>query len=103
LDSYHGIEIYRNSDVKSEKKELITVVGNVCESGDMLAKERMLPEIFKGDIIGVLDAGAYGYSMASNYNNRLRPAEVLIRENGDVVLIRERDTLDDLLRHQISL
>jgi diaminopimelate decarboxylase len=102
-DSYHGIEIYRKSDVKSEKKELITVVGNVCESGDMLAKERMLPEIFKGDIIGVLDAGAYGYSMASNYNNRLRPAEVLIRENGDVVLIRERDTLDDLLRHQISL
>lgn len=102
-DAYHGIEIYRKSDVKSEKEEPITVVGNVCESGDILAKDRMLPEIFKGDIIGVIDAGAYGFSMASNYNSRLRPAEVLIRENGEVVLIRERDTLDDILRHQISL
>ena len=46
-----------------------------------------------------MDAGAYGYSMSSNYNNRLRPAEVLIRENGTAVLIRRRDTLEDLLRN----
>ena len=102
-DSYHGVEIFRKSDVKSEKEEDITIVGNICESGDILAKDRHLPEIFKGDTLCVLDAGAYGFSMASNYNNRLRPAEVLIRENNDVVLIRERDELADLKRHMISL
>lgn len=102
-DSYHGIEVYRESDVKSEKTETVTVVGNICESGDILAKDRELPEIQKGDILGILDAGAYGFTMASNYNNRLRPAEILIRENGEVVLIREREVLEDLLRHQIAL
>lgn len=102
-DSYHGIEVYRGSEVKSEKTEPVTVVGNICESGDILAKDRVLPEIFKGDILGILDAGAYGFTMASNYNNRLRPAEVMLRENGEVVLIREREELEDLLRHMIPL
>jgi len=102
-DAYHGIEIYRKSDVKSEKTEPVTVVGNICESGDIIAKDRMLPEIFKDDILCILDAGAYGFSMSSNYNNRFRPAEVLIRENNDVVLIRERDTFEDILRHQLPL
>lgn len=102
-DSHHDIEIYRKSDEKSEKEEPITIVGNICESGDILAKDRVLPEVKKGDLIGMMDAGAYGYAMASNYNNRLRPAEVLIRENGEVVLIRERDTLEDLTKHLISL
>lgn len=102
-DAYHGIEIYREADVPSEKMENVTVVGNICESGDILAKDRELPEIFKGDMLGILDAGAYGFTMASNYNNRLRPAEVLICENGEAVLIREREELSDLLRHQIPL
>lgn len=102
-DSYHGIEVYRGSEVKSEKTEPVTVVGNICESGDILAKDRVLPEIQKGDILGILDAGAYGFTMASNYNNRLRPAELLIRENGETVLIREREELEDLMRHMISL
>lgn len=102
-DSYHGVEIYRESDAVSEKTEPVTIVGNICESGDILAKERELPEIFKGDILGVLDAGAYGFSMASSYNNRLRPAEILIRENGETVLTRERETLEDLVKHLIPL
>lgn len=102
-DSYHGIEVYRGTDVPSEKEETVTIVGNICESGDILAKERTLPELFKDDVLGVLDAGAYGFTMASNYNNRLRPAEVLIRENGKTVLIREREELDDLMRHMIPL
>ncbi|MDO4343834.1 MAG: diaminopimelate decarboxylase [Eubacteriales bacterium] len=102
-DSYHGIEVYRESEQPSKGTEAVTVVGNICESGDILAKDRVLPEIFKGDVLGILDAGAYGFTMASNYNNRLRPAEVLIRENGEVVLIRERETLDDLMRHMIPL
>lgn len=98
-DSHHDIEVYSDS----EKTEDVTVVGNICESGDILARHRVLPEMNVGDTIGLLDAGAYGYCMASNYNNRLRPAEVLIRENGEVVLIRERDELEDLTRHMISL
>ncbi|MDF2570302.1 MAG: lysA 2 [Sporomusa sp.] len=98
-DSYHDIEIYRRSNVQSQNQEAVTIVGNICESGDILAAERKLPEIFEEDIIGVLDAGAYGYSMASNYNNRLRPAEVLITNQGDDVLIRRRETLEDLLRY----
>lgn len=97
-DSYHGVEIYREGDRDSEREETVTIVGNICESGDILAKDRVLPEIFEGDILGVLDAGAYGTVMSSNYNNRLRPAEILIREDGRVELVRERDTLEDLTR-----
>ena len=93
-DSHHDIEVYNDSDETEE----ITVVGNICESGDILAKDRVIPKVQVGDTIGLMDAGAYGYSMASNYNNRLRPAEVLIRENGEAVLIRE-----DLTKHMISL
>lgn len=98
-DSHHDIEIYNDS----ENIEDVTVVGNICESGDIIAKHRMIPEAHVGDIIGVLDAGAYGHVMSSNYNNRLRPAEVLIRENGEVVLIRERDELEDLTKHMKSI
>lgn len=98
-DSHHDVEIYRSSDVKSSQSEKVNIVGNICESGDIIAKERLLPEIFEGDVLGVLDAGAYGYCMASNYNNRLRPAEVLITQEGTAQLIRRRDTFEDLVRN----
>lgn len=98
-DSHHDIEVYNDS----ENIEDVTIVGNICESGDIIAKHRNIPEAHEGDIIGVLDAGAYGHVMSSNYNNRLRPAEVLIRENGEAVLIRERDELEDLTRHMKSI
>jgi diaminopimelate decarboxylase len=74
-------------------------VGNICETGDIVAKDRELPEIREKDIIGILDSGAYGYVMSSNYNNRLRPAEVLIQTDGSHRLVRRRDTLDDLTRN----
>jgi diaminopimelate decarboxylase len=97
-DSHHDIEVYRDGKaVDSEVTEAVTVVGNICESGDIIAKNRVLPEIKEGDILGVMDAGAYGYAMSSNYNMRLRPAEVLVKENGDTVLIRRRDTFEDLI------
>lgn len=102
-DSHHDIEVYRQSNEKPKKIEPITVVGNICETGDIIAKNRMLPTLKEGDILGILDAGAYGHVMSSNYNNRLRPAEVLIRENGEVVLIRKRDTLEDIVKNFISL
>ncbi|MBQ4325554.1 MAG: diaminopimelate decarboxylase, partial [Mailhella sp.] len=73
-----------------------TIVGNICESGDILAKDRALPRIEQGDVIAMLDAGAYGFVMASTYNHRLRPAEVLIGADGRARLIRRRETLDDL-------
>jgi len=100
-DSHHDIEIYRENDTPSLKEETIRIVGNICETGDIIAKDRRLPEIIENDIIGVLDSGAYGYSMSSNYNNRLRPAEVLIEADGHPRLIRRRDTLDDLVRNFI--
>ena len=68
----------RGGEEKSETKK-VNVVGNICESGDIIAKERELPRVEEGDFIAVMNAGAYGYSMASNYNCRLRPAEVLKR------------------------
>ncbi len=99
-DSHHEIEVYRNGSlVKDGEFENSNIVGNICESGDVMAHERSLPVIDEGDILGVMDAGAYGYSMSSNYNNRLRPAEVLIQSDSTVKIIRRRDTLDDLLRN----
>ena len=102
-DSHHDIEVYRKFDLPSAQTEPITVVGNICESGDILAKDRMLPEIHEGDILGIMDAGAYGHVMSSNYNNRLRPAEVLIRENGEAVLIRKRDTLEQIMQNYLPI
>ncbi len=96
-DAYHHIETFP----KREDATVLpfTVVGNICESGDILAKDRMLPVMSEGDVVAVHDAGAYGFVMASNYNNRLRPAEVLIQEDGTVRLIRRRDTFEDLVRN----
>lgn len=99
-DSYHDIEVYKNGEAADTwKHDTVTIVGNVCESGDIIARDRELPHIVEGDILGITDAGAYGYSMCSNYNNRLRPAEVLIREDRSDVLIRKRDSYSDLLRN----
>jgi diaminopimelate decarboxylase len=73
------------------------VVGPICESGDFIAKDRMLPPIEEGELLAVFSAGAYGMVMSSNYNSRPRPAEVLV--SGDLFdVIRARETLDDLIR-----
>ncbi|MCL2420968.1 MAG: diaminopimelate decarboxylase [Defluviitaleaceae bacterium] len=98
-DAHHDIEVYREGASASAETEIVRIVGNVCESGDYIAKDRELPAIQEGDVLGVLDAGAYGYSMSSQYNSRLRPAEILIRENGEIAVIRHRDTFEDLLRN----
>jgi len=95
-DSHHDIEVYRDGEI-GEAKEVINIVGNQCESGDYIANGRLLPVLQENDILGVLDTGAYGYSMSSQYNHRQRPAEVLIRTDGSVKLIRKRETYEDLL------
>ncbi len=98
-NAHHDIEIYGHGKRDHGKKENHTIVGNICESGDIITRDRMLPNIKEGDIIGLLDSGAYGMVMSSNYNCRLRPAEVLIDSNGKDRLIRKREDLDDLVRH----
>lgn len=73
------------------------LVGPICESGDFLATDREMPEFEAGDLVAVMSAGAYGFSMASNYNARPRPAEILV--DGDrYAVIRERETFEDLVR-----
>ena len=98
-DSWHDVEIYREGKPVTEgEREVYSVVGNICESGDIVAKDRELPVTHEHDVVCILDAGAYGFSMSSNYNNRLRPAEVLIHSDGSDSLIRRRETLEDLMR-----
>jgi Diaminopimelate decarboxylase len=97
-DAYH--DIINISNPKGSQK-VYTVVGNICET-DTLGADRKLSEVREGDLLVFKNAGAYGYSMASNYNSRFRPAEVLIL-NGEAKLIRKRDTLEDLLRGQIDV
>ncbi len=75
------------------------VVGPVCESGDFLARDTMLPELTSGENLCILDAGAYGMSLASNYNSRPRAAEVLV-EGNRIRLIRLRETVKDLLQEE---
>lgn len=95
-DAYH--EIINGSNLSGETKPY-NIVGNICET-DTLGAERDMHTVREDDIIVIKNAGAYGFSMASNYNSRPRPAEVLI-ENGKARLIRQRETFDDLLRNQI--
>ena len=96
-DSYHDIEVlHEGKAVSRDTLEEISVSGNICESGDLLCKERPLAHIETGDLVCVLDAGAYGYSMSSSYNTRPRAAEVLITKDGQDKLIRRRETYDDL-------
>ena len=98
-DSWHDVEVIRNNEVVSrDNLSAKTVVGNICESGDILAKDRMLPEIKRGDLVAILDTGAYGYSMCSTYNSRPRPAEVLVCSDGTVKCIRKAETFEDLIR-----
>ncbi|GBF35241.1 diaminopimelate decarboxylase [Desulfocucumis palustris] len=98
-DSYHEIKIVKRDNVDSHEKEQVNIVGNICESGDIIARDRLLPRAEEGDLVVVCCAGAYGFSMSSNYNCRLRPAEVLICSDGTHRLIRRRETLEDLVKH----
>jgi diaminopimelate decarboxylase len=82
------------------KKSLrANVTGPICENTDIQGKDRRLPRLGPGDLLAFLNCGAYGYTMASRYNSRPLPAEVLI-EDGRARLIRERETVEDLLSGQ---
>lgn len=95
-DSFHDVEIYRENGTPDATLVEQTIVGNICESGDIIAKNRLLPMLEEGDIVAMLDAGAYGFVMSSNYNTRLQSAEVLIQKDGTAKLIRRRETFEDV-------
>lgn len=97
-DAYHHMENISNPG--GDKKNY-TVTGYICET-DNFASDRSLPEIREGDLLVMYNAGAYGFEMASNYNSRYRPAEILVI-NGQSHLIREADQFDDLIRKQIRV
>ncbi len=94
-DSYHEISILNDQVFNITAN----ICGNVCESGDIMGKDRTVKVPTVGDAIVVHNAGAYGYSMASNYTGRLRPAEVMLYPDGNIELIRKRETIDDLTRN----
>jgi diaminopimelate decarboxylase len=95
--SYHPILVANK--LNAADKETYDVVGPICESGDILAKDRALPLVEEGDLLAVLNAGAYGFCMSSQYNSRPRAAEVMIRQ-GKAVLVRRREELGDLMYSQ---
>lgn len=96
-DAYHRIENISNP---SGPIRIYTVVGNICET-DTFAWDRKLHEVQEGDILAFYNAGAYCYEMASSYNSRPRPAELMIKDGKDY-LIRKRETLEDVLRNVVS-
>ena len=96
-DSYH--HVLAAGHAEEPEAETYTVVGPICETGDILAKERRLPLLQRGDILAFLDAGAYGFSMASQYNGQPRPAEVLVAGSSTDV-IRSREDASSLLAGQ---
>lgn len=97
-NAYHRIENVSNPN---GQQKLYSVVGNICET-DTFGYDRVISEATTGDVLGIYNAGAYGFSMSNQYNSRVRPAEVLIR-NGKPLLIRRRETLEDLIRTEVLL
>ncbi len=97
-DAYHKISNISNPD---GVKRIYTIVGNICET-DTFAWDRVLNEVREGDILKFHNAGAYCYMMSSNFNSRLKPAEVMIK-NGKTFEIRKRDNFEDLLHNQVEV
>ncbi len=91
--AYHHITV---SGKENETRLLkYDVTGSLCENNDKFAIDRMLPELHPDDILVIHDTGAHGYSMGFNYNGKLKSAELLLRENGEVKQIRRAETLED--------
>ena len=96
--AYH--EIANLSRADEPATELVNIVGPICESGDFLALDRQIDDAQPGDLLAVQSTGAYGFVMASNYNSRTRPAEVLVDGNKFAV-ITNRESYDDLVRNEV--
>lgn len=94
--AYHHITVLGKEDAPCDHKYDVT--GSLCENNDKFALDRMLPEIEMGDYLVIHDTGAHGYAMGYNYNGKLKSAELLLKENGDVKLIRRAETPEDYFR-----
>ena len=99
-NAYHQILPIRYPLSAIRYTEKVDIVGPICESGDFFAKDRRLPRLKEGDFIAVMSAGAYGFSMSSNYNSRRRAKEVMVVKDKAFV-IRKRESFQDLLRNEI--
>jgi diaminopimelate decarboxylase len=100
--AYHKIVPLKRSPGHqvTRSQDKVDIVGPICESGDFLAKERLIAKVKEGNYLAVMSAGAYGFSMSSNYNSRLRAAEVMVVRNKALV-IRKRESAPDLVRNEI--
>lgn len=96
-NAFHRVAVANK--MNKEAEEVYTIVGPICESGDVLARDRKLPKVEKGDLIAIFDAGAYGFAMSSQYNGRLRCAEVLVDKSRWWV-VREAESYGDLIAKQ---
>jgi diaminopimelate decarboxylase len=92
--AYHHIQPLER---KNREEQVVDVVGPICETGDFLARDRGLPSVSPGEYLAVMSAGAYGFTMASNYNSRPRPPEVLVKDD-QFYVIRKRESQEDLIR-----
>ena len=91
--AYHHIDVV--STDSSGRTEIVDVVGSLCENNDKFAIERELPIIKDGDLLVIHDTGAHGHSMGFNYNSKLRPQELLLKEDGNISMIRRAETNTD--------
>lgn len=97
-NAYHHIENISNPN---GNQKLYSVVGYICET-DTFGYDRMIAEAKTGDVLAIRNAGAYGFSMSNNYNSRLRPAEVMVKD-GQFYVIRKRETLEDIVRNEVEI
>jgi diaminopimelate decarboxylase len=95
--SYHHVVVADKPNAEPTQK--LDIAGDVCESGDLFARDRPMPDVEEGDLFAILNAGAYGFTMSSQYNSRPKPAELLVK-NGKTEVVRERETFADLLTKQ---
>jgi len=94
-------EIVPVNDPEGVNQTVVDVVGPICETGDFFCQNRELPDFQPGEVIALLSAGAYGFTMASNYNSRVLPVEILV-DGSEAKVVRPRQTLDDLLASEIA-
>ncbi len=96
-DSYHHIVVANK--MNEPETQTVDIAGNICESGDLFARDRKMPNVEEGDLLAILNAGAYGFTMSSNYNSRLKTPEILVH-NGKCHVVREKETFEDLFNKQ---
>jgi diaminopimelate decarboxylase len=98
--AYHEIVPVTQRADPAAKTETVDIVGPICETGDFFARDRQISAVQEGDLLAIIDAGAYGMVLASNYNTRPRPAEILVTRDS-AKIIRRREKISDLLRAEL--